>query len=326
MRYLAGIIGSAFAVATIIMSPSVHAENLLPNIVQKGTATFYSVESNGKKRDDGGVFDNADLIIGHKTLPIDTRVRITNLDNGKTMVVTIDDNSEPGKTNADFVFSKTLFVKYYLDDWDALEGKTMPIEYTILSGIPDIDTPAIQTNSAEQPETEEQSAVNQKSKYTQEMEQIKLYRKEIQFLQKNYQENPSEELMEDIEILSDRIKRLVRIRKERITAEKSLYLPFQEGIASFYSGRFNGRRTSTGERFSNQKLTAAHRTLPFGTKVRVKSKVNGSEVVVIINDRGPYIDGRVIDLSKEAFAQLFGGDWASLSRGITNVELYIVEE
>jgi rare lipoprotein A len=79
----------------------------------------------------------------------------------------------------------------------------------------------------------------------------------------------------------------------------------ESGLASWYGPRFHGKRTASGERFDTNELTAAHKTLPFGTRVRVKSQVNGKEVVVRINDRGPFITGRIIDLSQAA-AQALG--------------------
>lgn len=72
------------------------------------------------------------------------------------------------------------------------------------------------------------------------------------------------------------------------------------GLASWYGGKFHGRRTASGEPFDMHALTAAHRTLPFGTVVRVRSLVNGKTVEVRINDRGPFIGRRVIDLSRGA--------------------------
>ncbi|WP_341908536.1 septal ring lytic transglycosylase RlpA family protein [Polaromonas sp. YR568] len=75
---------------------------------------------------------------------------------------------------------------------------------------------------------------------------------------------------------------------------------FQRGGASWYGPGFHGRRTASGDRFNMHALTAAHRTLPFGTLVRVHSLVNGREVEVRITDRGPYIHGRIIDLSRSA--------------------------
>jgi len=76
--------------------------------------------------------------------------------------------------------------------------------------------------------------------------------------------------------------------------------PLQKGAASWYGPGFHGKRTANGERFDTHALTAAHKTLPFGTKVRVTNEQTGKSVVVRINDRGPYAHGRVIDLSKAA--------------------------
>ncbi len=72
------------------------------------------------------------------------------------------------------------------------------------------------------------------------------------------------------------------------------------GYASWYGGKFHGRQTASGEIFDTNALTAAHRTLPFGSIVRVTNTENGKEVIVRINDRGPFVDGRVIDLSRAA--------------------------
>jgi rare lipoprotein A len=78
----------------------------------------------------------------------------------------------------------------------------------------------------------------------------------------------------------------------------------QTGQASFYASKFDGRSTSNGERFDNSKLTAAHRSLPFGTMVKVSNLKNGKWVIVRINDRGPHARNRIIDLSQEAARQL----------------------
>lgn len=72
------------------------------------------------------------------------------------------------------------------------------------------------------------------------------------------------------------------------------------GEASYYGRRFSGKLTASGERFDPALLTAAHRTLPFGSRVKVTNKRNGKSVIVRINDRGPFYGGRIIDLSKAA--------------------------
>jgi rare lipoprotein A len=88
------------------------------------------------------------------------------------------------------------------------------------------------------------------------------------------------------------------------------------GTASFYglNDGFAGQRTANGERFTPSKLTTAHPSLPFGTKLRVTNRINGRSVVVRVNDRGPYYGSRIIDLSHGAFAQI-----ASTSQGLASV-------
>ncbi|NMH27621.1 septal ring lytic transglycosylase RlpA family protein [Flavobacterium silvaticum] len=85
-------------------------------------------------------------------------------------------------------------------------------------------------------------------------------------------------------------------------ASASMYKRHAE--ASYYADMFNGRKTANGERFSNNDLTAAHRKLPFGTKVKVTNVANGESVIVKINDRGPQKKSREIDLSKRAFMSI----------------------
>ncbi|WXL26679.1 septal ring lytic transglycosylase RlpA family protein [Ectopseudomonas mendocina] len=77
-----------------------------------------------------------------------------------------------------------------------------------------------------------------------------------------------------------------------------------EGMASYYGAQHHGKKTASGEPFNQYALTAAHRTLPFGTKVRVTNLRNNKSVVVRINDRGPHIRKRIIDLSYQAAKEL----------------------
>ena len=96
---------------------------------------------------------------------------------------------------------------------------------------------------------------------------------------------------------------------------------FQTGNASWYGGKFQGRPTANGEIFDTNKFTAAHRTLPFGTRVKVTNLRNGKSTVVRINDRGPFIQGRIIDLSKAA-AEAIG----MIDTGTAPVSIEVVED
>ena len=95
--------------------------------------------------------------------------------------------------------------------------------------------------------------------------------------------------------------------------------PSQVGVASFYGDRHHGRRTASGERFDQNELTAAHRTLPFGTRVRVTNLTNEKSVVVTITDRGPFVKGRIIDVSRRAAREL---DF--VRRGTTRVRVRVL--
>jgi len=90
-------------------------------------------------------------------------------------------------------------------------------------------------------------------------------------------------------------------------------------VASYYGKRFHGRLTANGERFNMNAMTAAHKTLPFGTRVRVTNPANGRSVIVRINDRGPFIRGRAIDLSRAAARKI-----GMIQRGHARVALEIV--
>ena len=77
--------------------------------------------------------------------------------------------------------------------------------------------------------------------------------------------------------------------------------------ASYYHNKFNGRKTASGKRFDNNKYTAAHRSLPFGTKLRITNEVNHKSVIIIVTDRGPFTKGREIDLTRRAFLDIAPG-------------------
>jgi rare lipoprotein A len=90
----------------------------------------------------------------------------------------------------------------------------------------------------------------------------------------------------------------------------------ENGRASYYADKFEGRKTASGQIYRQRGLTAAHRSLPFGTKVKVLNISNGRSVKVRINDRGPFSEGRIIDLSKKAARRI-----GMLTTGVAVVEI-----
>ena len=93
----------------------------------------------------------------------------------------------------------------------------------------------------------------------------------------------------------------------------------QSGIASYYGKGLHGSKTASGERHNRNEMVAAHRSLPFGTKVKVTNLNNGKDVIVRINDRGPFVKGRVIDLSHAAFSKI-----ENPGKGLTKVKLEVL--
>ncbi|UWY29036.1 septal ring lytic transglycosylase RlpA family protein [Flavobacterium sp. TR2] len=93
---------------------------------------------------------------------------------------------------------------------------------------------------------------------------------------------------------------------DSVFTDKGLKLrPYKKNAhASYYADRFNGKRTANGSRFNNNSYTAAHKKLPFGTRVKVTNEANGKFVIVKITDRGPFVKTREIDLSKRAFMDI----------------------
>jgi rare lipoprotein A len=116
-----------------------------------------------------------------------------------------------------------------------------------------------------------------------------------------------------------RVAAMKKRKKMRFAAVKPTpETPDGRGVASFYS---TGVKTANGERFYPNELTAAHRTLPFGTRLRVTDIATGQSVTVRINDRGPYVAGRTVDLSQGAAESL-----GIVNRGIAKVKVDIVEK
>ncbi|MBI3580188.1 MAG: septal ring lytic transglycosylase RlpA family protein [Ignavibacteriales bacterium] len=93
-----------------------------------------------------------------------------------------------------------------------------------------------------------------------------------------------------------------------------------EGVASYYADEFHGKLTSNGETFDMNSLTAAHRTFPFGTKIRVTNLENNMSVIVRVNDRGPFKEGRIIDLARGAAKEI-----DLIKNGTARVKLEVLE-
>ena len=94
----------------------------------------------------------------------------------------------------------------------------------------------------------------------------------------------------------------------------------EKGKASFYADKHEYQKTASGALYQHDLKTAAHRTIPFGSKIEVTNIHNGKSVVVVVNDRGPFVNGRIVDLSKSAFSGI-----GNTSLGLLNVQIEVIE-
>lgn len=109
------------------------------------------------------------------------------------------------------------------------------------------------------------------------------------------------------------------VKSSKKTARRANTGKILKGVASYYGKDFHGRKTANGETFDMYGLTAAHKTLPLGTRVRVTNMANGKSVIVKINDRGPFVAGRILDLSFEAAKRL-----GMIASGTADVQITIL--
>jgi len=123
--------------------------------------------------------------------------------------------------------------------------------------------------------------------------------------------------------LKKEVKVVETLQEDSLIVPKGKYKIFKKTAhASYYADKFHGRRTASGKKYDKNGLTAAHKTLPFGTKVKVTNLTNGKVVVVEITDRGPFVKGREIDLSRKAFMSITH----NRATGQMNVSLEILQK
>ncbi len=122
--------------------------------------------------------------------------------------------------------------------------------------------------------------------------------------------NLTDQVGKGVDTIKKVLKDTISIKKDIIPDEMDEYknkkfsLVKENAHASYYHDKFNGRRTASGKKFNNNDYTAAHRNFPFGTKLKVTNPKNKKSVIVTVIDRGPYVKGREIDLTKKAFNEI----------------------
>ncbi len=149
---------------------------------------------------------------------------------------------------------------------------------------------------------------------------VRVVGKELAYAETATASNFSKDSSKINEKEADLNSELIKLNAELEALESEVETVHENTQASYYHDKFNGRKTASGAIFSNKKYTAAHKTLPFGTKIRVTNLKNDREVIVEINDRGPFVKGRKLDLSKTAFMDLA----SNKGRGTLDVKVEVL--
>jgi len=126
-------------------------------------------------------------------------------------------------------------------------------------------------------------------------------------------------IMPKLSLTTGALALLILSSSPLLAADKVASGHTESGVASYYHDRFHGRTTANGERFDQGAYSAAHKTLPLGTRVRVTRLDSGKSLVVRINDRGPFKKGRIIDLSRRA-----ARDLGMIQEGLTKVKVEVI--
>jgi rare lipoprotein A len=140
----------------------------------------------------------------------------------------------------------------------------------------------------------------------------------------SFDHNPPVKVLKESTITQkDSAKTIFKVNDSITIENNKTYIIYKKGAhASYYHDKFTGRKTASGQIFDNKKMTAAHKKLPFGSKVRVTNEANGKSVIVTVNDRGPFAKGRDIDLSRKAFMEITSHS----GHGAMKVTLELVSE
>lgn len=209
-----------------------------PSVLEEGIASYYHDKYQGKSTASGTPFDQNKMTAAHKTLPFGTNVKVTRLDNGKSVVVKVNDR---GPYTTGYVIDLSKRAASQIDLLGV--GKSM-VKLELTQEEPNENAPTVAVKSDEKP---------------------------------------------------------------KVVAPKPAEVKYEKGFTTYYKPKLFRKKLASGERYKRNEMTAAHRSLPFGTMVKVTRFDNGESIVVRINDRGPKKAGSVIELSKAAAKAL--GVW-----------------
>jgi rare lipoprotein A len=292
--------------------------------IEYGKAAYYNSNYDGNKTKSGEVYSSSLMTCAHLTLPFGTKVRVTRLDNGAAVVVRVNDrlgikSVEKGRI-VDLSYAAALQI-------DLVNAGIANVKLEIITD----DQPQIQTSKQEKattaPLTEKTVAINKTTKAlptTSTPKSTTTITKDVASTASILKANalvpkaPSLSTPAPAPVLSSTATAVAEQAEAR--APLTTFAP-EFGKASYYNDKFEGKKTASGEKYAMADLTCAHKTLKFGTIVRVTRLDNNESVDVRVNDRGPYSEGHIVDLSRAAAENI-----GLIKAGVLKVKLEVIEE
>ena len=293
--------------------------------IEYGKAAYYNESLNGNKTKSGEIYDKTQMTCAHLTLPFGTKVKVTRLDNGAAVIVRVNDRLGVKSVEKGRIVDLSLAAAQQID------LITAGIANVKLEVVTD-DQPQIQPTKQEKvttaPQTEKTFPINKTAKAVPTTSTPKgtttTAPKDVTSAASMLKANalvpkaPSLAPPAPAPVLSSTTTAVAE--QGEVRAPLTTFAP-EFGKASYYNDKFEGKKTASGEKYAKADLTCAHKTLKFGTIVRVTRLDNNESVDARVNDRGPYSEGHIVDLSRAAAENI-----GLVKAGVLKVKLEVIEE
>lgn len=293
--------------------------------IEYGKAAYYNESLNGNKTKSGEIYDKTQMTCAHLSLPFGTKVKVTRLDNGAAVIVRVNDRLGVKSVEKGRIVDLSLAAAQQID---LITAGIANVKLEIVTD----DQPQIQPTKQEKittaPLTEKTVPINKTTRAVPATSAPKgtttTAPKDVASAASMLKANalvpkaPSLSPPAPAPVLSSTttaVEEQVEVR-----APLTKFAP-EFGKASYYNDKFEGKKTASGEKYAKAELTCAHKTLKFGTIVRVTRLDNNESVDARVNDRGPYSEGHIVDLSRAAAENI-----GLVKAGVLKVKLEVIEE
>lgn len=294
--------------------------------IEYGKAAYYSESLDGHKTTSGEIYNKTQMTCAHFSLPFGTKIKVTRLDNGASVIVRVNDRLGIKSIEKGRIVDLSLAAAEQID---LVTAGILNVKLEVVTDEQVQIQPSKQERVIATPSTEKAvTSINtpkpvpaaSTSKSTTTIPKDVASTASMLKANALMPKAPSLSTPAPAPVLSSTSTSTVVAKQVERPAPLTTFAP-EFGKASYYHDKFEGKKTASGEKYAKAELTCAHKTLKFGTIVRVTRLDNNESVDVRVNDRGPYSEGHVVDLSRAAAEQI-----GLIKAGVLKVKLEVIEE